>query len=399
MTALAGGPQQNRYAMSISTKLSPTTGGLRSEHRNNLDIMRLVFALFVIVSHSYPISGNPSGDWLSRVTGGQIMFSSIGVDGFFIISGFLIFNSLKFSKSKADYIWKRCLRIFPALFVVLVLTILMGYFVSGMSAYDYFYGNISVRTYLINNLSLYALQWHISGVFTGNVYPNTINGSLWTLVYEFALYFIIMLTAIGTLLGKHISRVLGLLVILGTAYLALNYKAELNVREFFWGLNFYQMAYLSSLFFAGSFLASLKFNEWSGLRWYCLGSAIVLVISVLLGKYAVVAHAVLPVFIISLGYSCITNLSAAYSKVGDLSYGVYIYGFPVQQLLMHCFNLTTLELMAYSSGASVLCGYLSWKLVESKALEYKSVIGDFNAKTNRVPSKAADTQAQTSPNL
>lgn len=311
------------------------------------------------------------------------MFSSIGVDGFFIISGFLIFNSLKFSKSKADYIWKRCLRIFPALFVVLVLTIIMGYFVSGMSAYDYFFGNISVRTYLINNLSLYAPQWHISGVFTDNVYPLTINGSLWTLVYEFTLYFLIMLTGLGAMLGQKIGRFLGLLVIIGTSYLAIYHKAELNVQEFFWGLNFYQMAYLSSLFFSGSLLASVRFNEWRGLRWYCIGSALVLLISVLVEQYEVVAHAVLPVFVISLGYSFVSKLSTAYSKIGDLSYGVYIYGFPIQQLLMHYFKLSTLELMAYSAAASLLCGYLSWKLIESRALEYKSVFGDFHAKKTR----------------
>lgn len=382
--------------MNTNTNLGLGNSSFRPQHSNNLDIMRLVFALFVIISHSYPISGNPSADWLSQITGGQIMFSSIGVDGFFIISGFLIFNSLKFSKSKADYIWKRCLRIYPALFVVLVLTIIMGYFVSGMTVYDYVFGNISVRTYLINNLSLYSPQWHISGVFSDNVYPNTINGSLWTLIYEFTLYFLIMLAALGAMLGQHIARLLGLIVIIGTSYLALNHKAELNIREFFWGINFYQMAYMSSLFFSGSLLASLKFNEWSGLRWYCLGSAIILLISVLIGKYAIVAHAVLPIFIISLGYSCVSRLSTAYSKIGDLSYGVYIYGFPVQQLLMHCFKLTTMELMAYSAAASLLCGYLSWRLVESRALEYKSVFGDFHAKKKRDALKVAEHQAQTS---
>nr|WP_256203907.1 acyltransferase [Pseudomonas sp. 10B238] len=349
-------------------------------HYNNLDLMRLIFALFVIVSHSYPISGNPSGDLLSRLTGGQIMFSSIGVDGFFIISGFLIFNSLKYSKSTADYIWKRCLRIYPALFVVIVLTIIMGYFVSGMSFFEYFWGNVSARTYLINNLSLYSLQWSIAGVFDGNVLPGTINGSLWTLVYEFSLYFLIMLAGLGSILGRRFGQALAVATVFATAYLALNYKDALNVREFFWGLNFYQLCYLSSLFVFGSLLASLRFNEWSGLRWYCLGSAAVLVLAVILNIYTVVLHLVLPVFIISLGYSFINRASIQYSKIGDLSYGVYIYAFPIQQLLMHLFQLGTLELMIYSAGLALACGYMSWNLVESRAMKYKSVFADFHSK-------------------
>lgn len=162
-------------------------------HHNNLNLMRLVAALFVIVTHSYALSGSQSGDFLFSITGGQLLFSSLGVDIFFVISGFLIFNSFKHSKSTMDYLWKRCLRIFPGLFAVLSLTVVFGFFFSSSNLYDYFWLTGNVKTYILNNMSLFNLQPAMSDIFTTNPLPGTINGSLWTLVYEFTLYFLCIL--------------------------------------------------------------------------------------------------------------------------------------------------------------------------------------------------------------
>ena len=62
-----------------------------------------------------------------------------------------------------------------------------------------------------------------------------------------------------------------------------------------------------------------------------------------------------------------------FGKYGDPSYGIYIYGFPVQQTLMYYFNYNSLKLMLYSLIISVLLGYLSWNIVEKKALSYKKI--------------------------
>ena len=60
-------------------------------HKNNFDFLRLVFAVFVIITHSYSISGIKEIDILSQLTNGQTALSYVGVRGFFIISGYLIF--------------------------------------------------------------------------------------------------------------------------------------------------------------------------------------------------------------------------------------------------------------------------------------------------------------------
>lgn len=156
---------------------------------NNFDFLRFIFASFVIISHSYALSGSTEGDILSRITKSQMNFSYIGVHGFFIISGYLIFNSLLRCKGLADYYWKRLLRLYPALFVVLLLTVLLAPAVyEGSVPYLH---NKSVYSYIPQNLTLFFRQKGIDGVFESNPYKHSINGSLWTICYEFSMYIMV----------------------------------------------------------------------------------------------------------------------------------------------------------------------------------------------------------------
>ena len=350
-------------------------------HHNNLNILRLIFALFVIISHTYPISGTPGADWLATASGGQIMFSSLGVDGFFIISGFLIFNSFKYRESNIDYIWKRCIRIFPGLAIVLLITVLIGCFFSSSTFYEYFWLTGSVKTYILNNLSLYNLQPSMSDVFATNKLPGTINGSLWTLIYEFTLYFLLMLSGVGRYLPKKLGQLLTAIIVIVCAYMTMNYRETLITEEFFWGLNLYYVIYFSSLYFYGSLLASFKFNESKQLSLYCILSGLGLLLAIILDQYLLMAHLLLPVFIISLSYAYVPKISIAYYRIGDLSYGVYIYGFLVQQTLMYFYDFSLLMLMLFSCIISLVCGYLSWTLIESRAMRYKAVFSKFKSQT------------------
>src|SRR5687767_7040212 len=126
-------------------------------------------------------------DWL---TNGQASFSYLGVRGFFIISGFLIFQSLNRSQTLLHYYKKRILRVIPALFFVLLLTVALGIFVYEYDPTSYL-TNKHVWTYVPNNLSLFRLQYSIPGIFENNPYPSAINGSLWTIPYEFTFYILI----------------------------------------------------------------------------------------------------------------------------------------------------------------------------------------------------------------
>ena len=150
-------------------------------HKNNFDIFRLVFATLVLITHSYSLTGLPEHDFLYNMTSGQISCSSLGVKGFFIISGYLIFQSVLLSKNWVDYIIKRILRIYPAYIAVLIFAIILGFFISDLSANQYF-----------SDLAMFLpLHYQIDHVFSTNVYKDAINGSIWTIPYEFLFYLIL----------------------------------------------------------------------------------------------------------------------------------------------------------------------------------------------------------------
>ena len=136
--------------------------------KNNFDFLRLLFATFVIITHSYPLSGTIECDWLCEITNSKMLFSYLGVRGFFIISGYLIFQSLLRSKGLVDYYWKRFLRLFPALLLVLLLTVILAPLVYDSNVS--YLSNPSIYSYVYKNMSLYRLQYTIPGVFENNIY-------------------------------------------------------------------------------------------------------------------------------------------------------------------------------------------------------------------------------------
>ncbi|ADZ11912.1 acyltransferase family protein [Riemerella anatipestifer RA-GD] len=156
---------------------------------NNFDFLRLLFASSVIISHSYPLTEVRDKEILMVITNGQLDLGGFSVACFFIISGYLIYQSLERSSSIKNYIWKRVLRLYPALIVMLLLTVsVVPFFYQGEGS---ILNNTSYFTYLPRQLSLYNLQHNILGVFEDLPYK-TINGSLWTICYEFTMYMLLV---------------------------------------------------------------------------------------------------------------------------------------------------------------------------------------------------------------
>ena len=155
---------------------------------NNFDILHLLCALLVIVSHSYALEGLRESEPLLRLTG-NLIASDIGLCGFFTISGYFILNSLVTSKNILSYFGKRCLRIFPALLVCLIVVVIAcSFFYMGDGCY---WGQKETYSFIWRNLALYPIQWDIPGVFENN-FMSTVNGSLWTLAPQFTLYILII---------------------------------------------------------------------------------------------------------------------------------------------------------------------------------------------------------------
>lgn len=339
-------------------------------HNNNFDFLRLIFALFVIVTHSYPLTGIENCDAICQITSGQMHFSYIGIKGFFIISGYLIFQSLDRSKGIADYYWKRILRLFPALIVVLLLTILFAPLVYENREVSY-WNNDTVWSYFYNNLSLYRMQYAIDGVFKDNPYGPAINGSLWSICYEFSMY--VMLSGLF-LFRNHDKVVKVLVVMLFTLFLILVVFFEEKLQRNIFYMDVSLFLNLGLFFFAGVILSVFKYEKNKNSTLINLIALGIVVLSVVTQKYfTVIQFIFIPLLIIGVGIKSTKYINSIASNIGDLSYGIYIYAFPVQQTLMHFFKLDHISLTLYTSIISVVLAYFSWHLVEKNALKLKKI--------------------------
>ncbi len=332
---------------------------------NNFDFLRFLFAVFVVISHSYPLSGSDeTQQWIYQITNGQIVLAQLGLAGFFIISGFFIFQSMQRSKSLFQYYKKRFLRLFPALLVLLLITMVIVPFIYTGS--DSILNNTSYLSYFFNNISLYGFQGVIDGVFDTNSYK-AINGSLWTIRYEFTLYI-----TISFLFFCKTNQKL-LVFLLTTMFLIFSVLYLFFLGRFsgssILGMQGYHILHLGNYFIAGSLLASLKFEKYKS-NAVLIVLFLILILALYYNFYNQIKHVVLSMFIIIIGYTPIRGIKD-FGKLGDASYGIYIYSFFIQQLLMWFFKFNTLHLIIYSLLISTLCGYVSWYLIEKKSLLYK----------------------------
>lgn len=337
------------------------------ERQNNFDFLRLLFSSLVIFSHSFPLTKNE--EILSKITENQLEFGYLSVNIFFIMSGYLIFNSLKHSKSVMSYLWKRILRLFPALLVMLIVSLIIIAFVH---TGDNIFRQKDFYTYLPNNLSLYKIQHFVQGVFENNPLPKDINGSLWSLCYEFTMY--IFMLALFPIRKNKMLAIIILSIFFLISYFAVIMRPNLlkNIFALF-NLKTVHLYRLSTFFLAGSLLSFVDLK-----RINTLGVKIMLftglVISLLLNVYHLFSFVLLPVLVILISISYSKTLAIIPDRIGDISYGVYIYGFIIQQTLMNFFDLNPYELTIIALFLTYIISYVSWNYLEKRMLQYKNIV-------------------------
>ncbi|SEF94487.1 Peptidoglycan/LPS O-acetylase OafA/YrhL, contains acyltransferase and SGNH-hydrolase domains [Halpernia humi] len=334
---------------------------------NNFDFLRLILASIVIVSHSYPLTKND--EILAVLTNGQIDFGSLAVNCFFVLSGYFIFLSLQRSKTVTNYIWKRVLRLYPALLGLMVFTFLLIPIL-----YDGNHLTSAIKNYwhyAIGGLSLYNVKYFIPGVFELNPYKGAINGSLWTIAYEFSIY--MLLVFLYFFRSRRVS-----IIILSIGFF-LSYWLFQNESTFAYqiflkiNLDAVQLYRLSTYFLAGSLITFLDFKIINSI-YSRLGLFLILIVSLVFNFYREIAPFALPLLIILLGILNTKYINSLGAKIGDISYGVYVYGFLVQQIFMNYFNLNPLELMFLSLIITYILAYFSWHFIEEKMMKYKNII-------------------------
>lgn len=154
-----------------------------SHKSNNLDLMKFLAAWLVIVHHSFDLNVS-NGEWIKVITGGQLDFGTMAVS-LFPGKWSFIAKSVERVQTAGKFFKARFRRVWPPLAAVVVLSVIMGAFITTLSPGAYVSNSITWR-YLLN--AVFVLQHGLPGVFEHNVYGSAVNGALWTLPVEVACY-------------------------------------------------------------------------------------------------------------------------------------------------------------------------------------------------------------------
>jgi peptidoglycan/LPS O-acetylase OafA/YrhL len=341
-----------------------------NNRQNNLNLLRFLSATAVLFSHSFAIStGLPSAEPLRSQTG--MTLGSIAVDVFFLVSGFLVTASIFKSQSAVDFIVARILRIFPGLLVMLTMTVFgFGLIFTRIPINDYLTSGMTY-TYFIKCLTLiFGVEYQLPGVFEDNPFRMAVNGSLWTLPYEVTMYGILVVVwLIFRAIRPQNKNLLGFFCIVAM----LISGSYIIFRSFYSaGIQEIRFAWLFYMFFVG--VSAFVFRSYIKLSTKILCTLIFL----LLAAIQIAKPAFLLIYMVSIWYivfylAYIPNgFIRRYNVIGDFSYGIYIYAFPIQQSVVALVpDISSLNLFVWSGIVTLGFAMLSWVAVEKQALSIK----------------------------
>ncbi|GAB3680855.1 acyltransferase family protein [Angustibacter aerolatus] len=356
--------------------------------QNVIGALRLLFAALVVVSHAAPLGFGADAPLL-RLSGGQLDLGTLSVYGFFVLSGFLIAGSARRQRLR-DYALARFLRIFPGYWACLLLTALVLAPLMWHARHGSLDGLWSARTsplgYVGHNLSTHVNQYGIGGMLLDSPYgrlvdADVLNGSLWTLRYELVAYLVVAVLAVVGALGRRRWLTLAGAGLLWLAALGL-WVAGLADADLLRRLPDVPLPVLGPLevenlvalllVFAVGTVAAVAPGRFPLDRRLAVLALVVAAVTLVgggFGPFGAPAFAYLVLWLSALRTPHLTRVGV---KV-DVSYGLYIYAFPVQQLLATSrlpaagrwvFVLVSLVL-------SLLAGTASWYAVERPFMRLK----------------------------
>jgi peptidoglycan/LPS O-acetylase OafA/YrhL len=352
----AGGIDAGDRCLSLGQTFDP--------RHNALNLLRLFFALLVILSHSIILGG-----YRSEVLWGHTTLGDIAVDGFFALSGFLIAASA-LRNNVVRYLWQRFLRIFPAFWVCLLITAVVaapiGWLARGKSLRSYWAADAGPGHYITANFLLKMREYAIAGTPTHVPYPLAWDGSLWTLWYEFLCYLVVAALAVTTLLRRRrvvlalwaVSWVLALgLAVSGVLTTLLPHSEALR-----------SLVRFIPIFFAGAVLWLYR-DKIPDSRVFFVVALLLFVAGTFLKNPDVLGP--------MLAYVCVwASIHLPGKRIGakyDISYGTYIYAFLVAQVLAiwHAYRWGYFPFTLLTTVVTLVLAGLSCVLIEQPALRFK----------------------------
>lgn len=346
---------------------------------NNYNLLRLLAAGIILYFHSFHLAnGNGAHEKISQLL--HINLGYLGVFIFFVTSGFLVTKSFVDRSNVLVFLTARILRIFPALFFAVLFCIIIGMYFTHLDIASYVHHDLTKSFFwgnclLIGNKALNSVTYSLPGVFADSPSPYNVNGSLWTLPYELKLYLTVALLGVFSLLNyKSVCNLLYLAIVLWyffapTEFLAMNRSIQALFFAFSSGGFVYinrDIIPLNTWIFAGLFLVCLlTYNS----KYYALATDATLV-------YSVFWFAYVP-----------SGWVRTYNSLGDYSYGIYIYAFPIQQSIVALVpDVGLYQMILVAFPLTLIMAILSWHVIEKPALRCKGIVHKLLCNSPLMPS-------------
>ncbi|HKR51777.1 MAG TPA: acyltransferase [Pseudonocardiaceae bacterium] len=341
---------------------------MKADSNTGFAWLRMIGALTVVIDHSAPLT-DPSRLTVFP-TSWNLSPGYIALMGFFAMSGYQISDSWRQDPSWWRFSVKRVLRLWPPLlFVVLVTALVIGPLVSTLTLAEYFSAR-GTWGYVVNNAGLYTLQHQLPGVFVNNPWPWSANGSIWTLPMEFTGYLLVL--AFGAL--GLFRRAPWATIVLMLALIVLDRRFEASIGNPGDGGSFLQVPIGSMVSFLVAFSIGMVLHAYRDriplsprVAWSLVGLQVV-VHTTEVGAVTLPFMAGYGAIVFAFHWS--TRLEGYDSWVFG-SYGLYIWAFPVQQLLIMAGADQQWSLTVTALPLTYLCGWLSWHYIEQPTLSLR----------------------------
>jgi len=343
------------------------------ESRNNsFGFLRLVFATAIIYSHSFILGGYGVVEPISQFLKIQGGVPSLAVIGFFVISGYLVSKSLDHCRNIFEYGWHRFLRIFPGFWMCLIVTafvfapfvfLIERHTLAGFSLF----GTDGAVPYITTNFFILMHRYSISGLLQNVPYKGVFNGSLWTLFLELKAYvFLGILSVIGQAKNKYVLITIFFCL---WSIVLFNIPVDDSPNKWLRLVIDKQFLFYATYFFAGAIIYVQRNVIPMKKSWFVAG-VVLAFISAGWGYLHLLLPILAPYMIIYLAFNLPLFNN---SRMGDYSYGLYIYAFPVQQTLaLLGFNKSGLVYFMMAFVITWIIAKASWKWVEEPSLKLKA---------------------------
>ncbi|MGA3007790.1 MAG: acyltransferase, partial [Opitutaceae bacterium] len=291
------------------------------------------------------------------------------VYGFFLLSGFLIVSSWLRQPALGGYVEKRVLRIFPGFIgASLVCAFVVGPL--GADARQYFH-DLRAWNLVKSLLSLTAPR--VPPVFAGTNYP-AVNGAMWTISCEFRCYMIVAVFGVLGLLKNRRGWLFATVLIALLSVVTFLHPLQVPKSYFLFGCDLGTFSRLLMFFFVGGTFYLYR-DRLSFKRPYALFALPFLVLGLFYRVSAPLVVATFGAYLLFYAAFMKNRFIDWIRPRQDISYGVYLYGWPTQKMLLWWLpGLSPWLLFAFSAGVSFFCGLLSWRVVEAPFLRLKRKI-------------------------